>query len=212
MFWGEQNLMDPQSLNSYSYARSNPIGLSDPSGLITGIPWVDVAIGLLLPNVAYSPAPGEENKVNSELEGKIMIAGFASPSGKASGAVNLLEKEGLQVGKFTGDELVLRGGSIANQTTQKIDDAINSSILRGGEGFSVQCSTNCTKINQLSFLGKYLPNKEVAVTTVNKIRELGGDVIKTPGFGEHATVINLDGLKASSILNEIYKNIKHLIK
>ncbi len=34
MFWGSQNLEDPQSLNSYSYARNNPIILSDPSGLI----------------------------------------------------------------------------------------------------------------------------------------------------------------------------------
>ena len=32
-FWGNQNLSDPQSLNSYSYARNNPILLSDPNGL-----------------------------------------------------------------------------------------------------------------------------------------------------------------------------------
>ncbi len=34
MFWGKQNLADPQSLNSYSYANNNPIVASDPSGLI----------------------------------------------------------------------------------------------------------------------------------------------------------------------------------
>jgi len=35
MFWGSQNLADPQSLNAYSYANNNPITLSDPSGLMT---------------------------------------------------------------------------------------------------------------------------------------------------------------------------------
>ncbi|UMX48274.1 MAG: FG-GAP-like repeat-containing protein [Candidatus Nealsonbacteria bacterium DGGOD1a] len=35
VFWGNQNLSDPQSLNAYSYANNNPITLSDPSGLMT---------------------------------------------------------------------------------------------------------------------------------------------------------------------------------
>lgn len=36
VFWsGKQNLADPQSLNSYSYANNNPISNSDPSGLAT---------------------------------------------------------------------------------------------------------------------------------------------------------------------------------
>jgi RHS repeat-associated protein len=32
-FWGRQNLKDPQSLNSYSYANDNPIVNKDPDGL-----------------------------------------------------------------------------------------------------------------------------------------------------------------------------------
>jgi hypothetical protein len=31
----QQNLRDPQSLNSYSYANDNPITRSDPTGLAT---------------------------------------------------------------------------------------------------------------------------------------------------------------------------------
>ena len=31
-FWSKQNLTDPQSMNSYSYANDNPIVKSDPSG------------------------------------------------------------------------------------------------------------------------------------------------------------------------------------
>ena len=34
-FWGNQNLIDPQSLNSYNYANDNPISRSDPNGLFT---------------------------------------------------------------------------------------------------------------------------------------------------------------------------------
>ncbi len=33
VFWGQQNLGDPQSFNTYSYAEGNPITGSDPSGL-----------------------------------------------------------------------------------------------------------------------------------------------------------------------------------
>jgi RHS repeat-associated protein len=33
VFWGEQNLQDPQSFNAYSYAEGNPITKSDPKGL-----------------------------------------------------------------------------------------------------------------------------------------------------------------------------------
>jgi len=33
VFWGKQNLADPQNQNSYAYARNNPIAGSDPSGL-----------------------------------------------------------------------------------------------------------------------------------------------------------------------------------
>ncbi|MFZ2594014.1 MAG: RHS repeat-associated core domain-containing protein [Minisyncoccia bacterium] len=34
-WWQSQNLANPQSLNSYSYAGNNPIGSKDPSGLFT---------------------------------------------------------------------------------------------------------------------------------------------------------------------------------
>jgi RHS repeat-associated protein len=35
VFWGKQNLADPQSFNIYSYANDNPISRSDPNGLAT---------------------------------------------------------------------------------------------------------------------------------------------------------------------------------
>ena len=33
VFWGKQDLTDPQSLNAYSYAKDNPVTKKDPSGL-----------------------------------------------------------------------------------------------------------------------------------------------------------------------------------
>ncbi len=48
MFWSpEKVLMDPQSLNSYSYARNNPIILSDPSGMfgINSAPGLIMGVG-----------------------------------------------------------------------------------------------------------------------------------------------------------------------
>jgi RHS repeat-associated protein len=33
VFWGKQNLTDPQSLGAYSYAEDNPVSREDPSGL-----------------------------------------------------------------------------------------------------------------------------------------------------------------------------------
>ena len=45
VFWGQQNLSDPQSLNSYSYSENNPITKSDPSGkdaLMVGLAAYDV--------------------------------------------------------------------------------------------------------------------------------------------------------------------------
>ncbi len=35
VFWGSQNLSNPQSFNSYSYAENNPVNRKDPSGLVT---------------------------------------------------------------------------------------------------------------------------------------------------------------------------------
>jgi RHS repeat-associated protein len=43
VFWGKQDLSDPQALNTYSYANDNPILKEDPSGKC---PWCIVAAGV----------------------------------------------------------------------------------------------------------------------------------------------------------------------
>jgi RHS repeat-associated protein len=43
VFWGKQNIADPQSFNAYAYAGGNPIIKEDPTGQC---PWCLIAIGL----------------------------------------------------------------------------------------------------------------------------------------------------------------------
>ena len=61
-------------------------------------------------------------------------------------------------------------------------------------------------MDQLGQLSQYLRNSELGVTTAGAIRQAGGDVIKTPGIGSHATVTGLAGEQASPLFQQIFKN------
>lgn len=52
-------------------------------------------------------------------------------------------------------------------------------------GFSVQCRSELT----LADLAGWCPNRMIGLTNVGAIRELGYDVVVTPGGGHHATVV-----------------------
>jgi RHS repeat-associated protein len=74
VFWGNQNILNPQSLNSYSYANDNPINRSDPSGLAT--------VG------------GTRDAILSQLKTQLLgaaaaLAGMATASGRAQFAGNV---------------------------------------------------------------------------------------------------------------------------
>jgi hypothetical protein len=53
-------------------------------------------------------------------------------------------------------------------------------------------------------------NKQLGVTTVGEIRAIGGDVISTPGFGNHVTVTGVTG-EAVSPLFRIVPNPNPLV-
>jgi RHS repeat-associated protein len=72
---------NPQTHNSYSYAANNPIKYVDKNG-----EFLQYVAALFLPSVAYAPDAGQENYTNTQLETSIVVAGFASPSGKFSNA------------------------------------------------------------------------------------------------------------------------------
>lgn len=83
---------------------------------------------------------------------------------------------------FPGETLVVRGGKPSS-----------GSKLRGGcrlhpdgyFGFSVQAEPGLS----VEKLGRALPHKSLGVTTVEEIRRMGYDVIRTSGNGFHATVV-----------------------
>jgi RHS repeat-associated protein len=89
VFWGaKQNIKNPQSLNSYSYANDNPIVVSDPSGLIG----VQSAPGALI---------GALQSLVSALQG--LIAALQNPVGTAVGvggaAINVASHPSATVNK-----------------------------------------------------------------------------------------------------------------
>lgn len=95
--------------------------------------------------------------------------------------------------------LVARGGNAANHTPAKIDAAIGPSRTEGVVGFSAQCNGGTC----LAEVGANLRNNKLGVTTYGDIRAAGGDVIRTPGYGQHVTVTDLPGSTASKLLKEV---------
>jgi RHS repeat-associated protein len=87
MFWGEQNLSDPQALNTYSYANDNPVLKEDPSGKC---PWCLVAAAVFggAGGVAYQ---GYQNYQNTgrlfpgSFSDNIKSYGTATGVGAAAG-------------------------------------------------------------------------------------------------------------------------------
>jgi len=202
-------------LNPYSFALNNPLKYVDPDGRyalpsfgsfnFNGVSAEDFAIGGL-------------NSSIDTVAGIIHEASFgyfefsdrqSSPAFQYGqhltyiGGVAALVKAG---GKFAtkgipDSALVVRGGNEANQAAAKINSAIGPSRTPGVEGFSAQCNGGTC----LSTLAGVLKNKQVGVTTAGDIRKAGGDVITTPGFGNHVTVTNLSG-EAASPLFKVVKN------
>jgi len=81
------------------------------------------------------------------------------------------------------DALVVRGGKppfVNNPLDHGCDEH-----PAGVYGFSVQCAPGKT----LGDLAGYLRNRRVGLTTVGEIRRMGYDVVRTAGFGNHATVV-----------------------
>lgn len=106
---------------------------------------------------------------------------------------------------------VVRGG-----LNQPKDFAAGSGVTRDSqgklEGVSVNCRPDMTlddltaPIPQTGYPG--IPNGKVGMTTVGKIRELGGDVLSTPTRknANHATLSGLTPEEASSLFTPTVKN------
>ena len=97
------------------------------------------------------------------------------------------------------EALVVRGGR--NQP----DDIERGTATHpsGITGISVECAAGAT-VEQLAAV---IPHGQVGVTTVGKIRQLGGDVVRTSGRSpNHATASGLTPEQASRLLTPTQPN------
>ena len=103
------------------------------------------------------------------------------------------------VDEIPDDALVVRGG--LNQP----EDLLRGTATHpsGVTGISVECAEGKT-VEELS---EAIPHGKVGVTTVDKVRDSGGDVIRTSGRSKnHATMTGLSPEDASRLLNPVKPN------
>ena len=95
--------------------------------------------------------------------------------------------------KIPDEALVIRGGRNLPEDIRRGTGTHPSGIT----GISVECAVGMT----LYELAKSIPHGQIGCTTVAKIREQGGDVIKTSGRSpNHATLTGLNPEQISSLL------------
>ena len=97
------------------------------------------------------------------------------------------------------DALVVRGG---RNRPEDIARATGTHPC-GVTGISVESSAGATTKE----LAAAIPHRQIGVTTVGKVRALGGEVIPTPGRSpNHATLTGLSPEHASQLLNPTRPN------
>jgi hypothetical protein len=100
---------------------------------------------------------------------------------------------------FTDDALVVRGGQSRTTDIERATGTHPSGVT----GVSVECASGVP----LSELAAALPHGQVGVTTVGKVREAGGDVVRTSGRSPyHATLTGLGPEQAGRLLRPTVPN------
>ncbi|WP_373546757.1 flavoredoxin [Chamaesiphon sp.] len=97
------------------------------------------------------------------------------------------------------DALVVRGGK------NRPEDILRGTGLHpsGVVGISVECAVGLS----LEELFASIPHGQIGVTTVGKVRQAGGDVIRTSGRRiSHATLSGLDQEQTSELFNPTISN------
>ena len=211
-----QVLADPQSTNSYSYVRNNPIIHTDPNGkciedlcIAEGI----AAVGLF---EAYEPqiasfAEGVGSDISQAFESTAKVGSATE------GIANTVEETGTKIvgengglAKLSDDASGCRGGGCGADSLARG----NGGALDNGKltDLSVQ-SAPSTSLNQLIQSLKTAsgePYGKIGYTTVGQIRAAGGDVLSTPNAGNlfHSTISGITPQSLSSLMNVITNPLK----
>lgn len=101
--------------------------------------------------------------------------------------------------RISDEALVIRGGRNLPEDIQRGTGTHPSGIT----GISVECSSEVI----LEVLASNIPHGQIGYTTVGKIRQLGGDVVRTSGRSPyHATLTGLNPNQISSLLTPTIPN------
>jgi hypothetical protein len=100
------------------------------------------------------------------------------------------------------EALVVRGGK------NRPEDILRGTGLHpsGVVGISVECAVGAS----VEELAAGIPHRQIGITTVDKIRQAGGDVIRTSGRrASHATLVGLTHEQTSELFNPTISNPAH---
>jgi hypothetical protein len=105
----------------------------------------------------------------------------------------------VNVEKISDDSLVVRGG---RNRPEDIERGIGTHPI-GITGISVESGVGLSVVE----LAQAIPHRQIGVTTVGKVREAGGDVIRTSGrSSNHATLTGLTPEQISYLLTPTIQN------
>jgi hypothetical protein len=103
------------------------------------------------------------------------------------------------MGELPDDALVVRGG---RNRIEDIERAMGTHPS-GLTGISVECGEGASILE----LSTAIPHGQVGVTTVGKVRQGGGDVVRTSGRSpNHATLTGLSPEQISQLLTPTHPN------
>jgi RHS repeat-associated protein len=145
VFWGnpkDQDLLNPQSLNSYSYAEDNPITKKDPTGKST----LDSLLSKL-------------SGVLTQLLGVLRSSGSSISSGAASSLSSTLSTTGAVLANVAGrGPTSSNGGTVANSTPSVIGlPPITSGAMPGLTRTGINDGVNGPNSTDYFLMGTVLP-------------------------------------------------------
>lgn len=208
-----QALQDPQLMNSYSYARNNPIVYKDPNG-----EWVHVAAGALIGGGIGFAGQGIQDAVNGNLSGYQAYAGAVAGGATfgavtaATGGLSLVGAGVVGVGSGVVQSGVEQGLNMASGNQEGFDvGAVGSqavsngvtSLVPGLKVAPISVGRGSFEAVQKQIYTK-LSNGTISITGIQP--STVGKIV-TAGFAQQ-----LPGIAAQSSFSPISKQIQQLQK